>query len=202
MRLRNKSMKPSLVLFLVVLVMGFSMGFAGDDVYEVGDAVDNFSLKDYSGKKYVLKDFKDSEAIVLMFIATRCPVSNAYNERMVELYDNYQSKDVSFVGINSNKQEDVEEVAEHAEKHGFEFPVLKDHNNEIADEFGAQVTPEIYVLNPEYKILYHGRIDDSQREGNVESKDLRNALNEILADKSVSTTKTKAFGCSIKRVKK
>ena len=162
---------------------------------------ENFTLKDYNGKEHSLSDYKDSKAIVVIFIATQCPVSNAYNERMVQLYKDYQPKDIAFVGINSNKQEDAEEVKKHSEEHNFEFPVLKDWDNVIADRFEASVTPEIYVLNSEFQELYHGRIDDSQREGNVKSQDLRAALDAILAGKTVPIIETKAFGCSIKRVR-
>jgi hypothetical protein len=94
----------------------------------------------------------------------------------------------------------VEEIKNHAKEHGFEFPILKDWNNVIADKLGAGVTPEIYVLNSNFEILYHGRIDDSQREGRVKSRDLRAALDEILTGKPVTVVSTKAFGCTIKRV--
>ncbi len=163
--------------------------------------VNDFTLEDYNGTKHSLTDYKSSKAIVLMFIATQCPVSNGYNGRMVELYKDYASKGVTFIGINSNKQENVEEVRNHSKEHGFEFPVLKDWNNVIADKLDASVTPEIYVLNSRLEVLYHGRIDDSSRENRVTSKDLRAALDRILAGKAVEVTETKAFGCSIKRVK-
>jgi hypothetical protein len=95
----------------------------------------------------------------------------------------------------------VEEVRNHSKEHGFEFTVLKDWNNVIADKLEASVTPEIYVLNSNLEVLYHGRIDDSQRENRVTAKDLRTALDQILAGKKVDVTETKAFGCSIKRIK-
>jgi len=164
--------------------------------------IDNFTLKDQNSKNYSLSDFKNSKALVIMFIATRCPVSNAYNSRMVSLFDDYKDKGVDFLAINSNKQEDVDEIEKHAKENGFDFPVLKDQENVIADRFKASVTPEIYVLNSNFDILYHGRIDDSRREKNVESQDLRKALDEILAGKNVSKMETKAFGCSIKRITK
>lgn len=167
-----------------------------------GDKAEDFVLKDYDGKEHRLSDYKDAKAIVVMFIATRCPVSNAYNERMVQLYKDYQPKGVAFLAINSNKQEPVKEVAEHAKKHGFQFPVLKDPNNVIADKFGAQVTPEVYVLSPDFTVLYHGRIDDSRDPAKVKTHDLRKALDEILAGKQVTVKETKAFGCTIKRVGK
>lgn len=202
-----------LSVLLIVLVVFFSIA-NGAKSNSRGSEVKNktientnakymdFTLKDYNGKEHSLSDFKDSTAIVVMFIATQCPVSNAYNERMVTLYNDYQPKGVAFIGINSNKQEDIEEVKDHSQKHHFEFPVLKDWNNVIADRFKASVTPEIYVLNSNFEELYHGRIDDSKRESDVRSQDLRSALNEILAGKPVSKTETKAFGCSIKRVSK
>jgi len=167
---------------------------------ETGKKAADFTLQDFSGKTYTLSKDEDSKAIVVMFIATRCPVSNAYNERMVALYKDYVPKGVSFVAINSNKQEDIEEVKEHAEEHNFQFRVLKDPGNKVADAYDAQVTPEIYVVNSNLELLYHGRIDNSQREEGVDSKDLRNALDEILAGKTVQVADTKAFGCSIKRV--
>jgi peroxiredoxin len=163
--------------------------------------VKSFTLEDYNGVKHSLADYKSSKAIVLMFIATQCPVSNAYNGRMVELQKDYGSKGVAFVGINANKAEGLEEIKNHAKEHGFDFPVLKDWNNVIADQIGASVTPEIYVLSSNLDVLYHGRIDDSQREGKVASKDLRISLDKILGGKPVENQETKAFGCSIKRIK-
>ena len=186
-------------LFNLTLIIGLfmlSFGYAA-----VPTVVDDFTLKDViSGKSYSLSDAKDAKLAVIMFIATRCPVSNSYNERMVKLYDDYSSKNVMFFAINANKNEDSEECKEHATEHGFKFPVLKDINNKIADKYDAQVTPEIYVVNAKRELLYHGRIDNSQRESNVESQDLRNALDELLSGKSVTVKDTKAFGCTIKRV--
>ncbi len=167
---------------------------------ETKKRAENFTLHDYNGVKHSLTDFKSSKAIVLMFIATQCPVSNAYNERMVALVKDYTPKGVTFVGINANKQESVEEIKHHAQEHGFRFPVLKDWNNTVADKFGASVTPEIYVLNRKFDILYHGRIDDSRRASDIRSNDLRTALDEILAGHPVHVRETKAFGCTIKRV--
>ncbi len=164
-------------------------------------SVENFSLSDYNGKTISLTDYKDSKAIVLMFISTQCPVSNAYNERMSSLYNDFNSKKVTILGINSNKAETSEDIKDHAQEQKFNFPVLKDLNNIIADKLQANHTPEIFVIHPStLAVLYHGRIDDNQREAKVQTKDLRTALDEILAGKPVSTKETKAFGCSIKRV--
>ncbi len=169
---------------------------------EVGKPAPPFTLKDVEGKEYSLDDFLSSKYTVVMFIATQCPISNDYNERMAALYNDYFPKQVAFVGINSNKQEDVEEIKEHAAKNGFKFPVLKDWNNVVADAYGAQVTPEVFVLDGKATVLYHGRIDDSRNPSKITTHDLREALDALLAGKAVARTETKAFGCTIKRVKK
>lgn len=188
-----------LILISIISTLLFNSLYAGSDNSKV---FNSFSLNDYNGKEFSLTDFKESKAIVIMFIATQCPVSNDYNERMAQIYADYKDKGVTFLGINSNKQENANEVKEHAEENDLDFIILKDPQNKIADIFEASFTPEIYVLNPNFELLYHGRIDDSRKAGKVEKQDLQNALNEILAGKEVSDKKTKAFGCSIKRVKK
>lgn len=185
----------SLSLVLSLLVFLFSTSAAREPV-----KAENFTLPDCNGVKHSLTDYKEAKAIVLMFIATQCPVSNGYNNRMVSLYNDYKDKNVVFIGINSNKQESVEEVKNHAKEHGLEFTILKDDKNVVANKFGATVTPEIYMLNTTLDILYHGRIDDSRRESDVTSRDLRNALDEVLAGKPVVVPETRAFGCTIKKV--
>lgn len=186
------------IVVLSFLVLGIFL--QGNTSSKEITKVENFTLKDYNGKTHSLSDYKDSKAIVLMFISTQCPVSNSYNEKMNELYQNYHTKNIAFIGLNSNKAEAAENIKEHAEDHGFQFPILKDKNNIIADRLDAQVTPEIYVLNTNFEILYHGRIDDARGSGLAKNNDLINALNEILTGKEVAVKRTRAMGCTIKRV--
>jgi len=162
--------------------------------------IENFKLKDYNGKEHSLSDYKDSKAIIIIFVATECPVSNAYNSRMENLFKDYSERDIAFIGINSNKAESADRIKEHAKENGLTFTILKDEKNIIADKFEASFTPEVYVLNNNFDILYHGRIDNSKKESEVVTKDLENALEEILAGKEVSKKETKAFGCTIKRI--
>jgi thiol-disulfide isomerase/thioredoxin len=169
----------------------------------IGEKLEPFALKDaVSGKDVDLKSVAGKKATVLMFIATQCPVSNAYNDRMAAVAKDYTGKGVAFVGINSNRQEAVEEIADHAKKNAFSFPVLKDAENAKADQFGAAVTPEIYVYDANWKLQYHGRIDDNQAGTNIKNNDLRAALDALVDGKPVPVAETKAFGCTIKRVKK
>jgi len=183
-----------LILVFVLTFTVLAFGQSGKRVFE------DFKLQDYNGKNYSLSDFKDSKAIVIIFVSTRCPVSNDYNSRMENLYTEYKEKGIAFLGINSNKEEDVEEIKDHAKKNNLSFIILKDYGNKIADKFKASYTPEVFVLSPKFELLYHGRIDDSIKIKNVKSEDLRNALDENLAGKEVTIKETKAFGCTIKRV--
>lgn len=189
--------KLSAIIFLVTSVLTINtLALVPTGI----DKAENFKLKDYNGKEYQLKDFKNSKAIVIIFIATQCPVSNAYNSRMEKIYEEYKNKGIAFIGINSNKQESSEEIKEHAKKNNLNFIILKDEKNIVADKFNASVTPEVFILSSNFDILYHGRIDDSRKEDEVKGHDLKNALDEILANKKVSVPETKAFGCTIKRI--
>jgi peroxiredoxin len=186
---------------LVFLAAASVVAHAAD--LKIGAPAPDFTLPNaLDGKAVALKDLlAKNKAVAVIFVATKCPVSNAYNTRMAALGKEYAAKGVPLVGINSNKTEPAAEVKEHAEKHGFTFRVLKDEGNKVADAYGASHTPEVFVLDPKGNLIYHGRIDESQDDArNVKSPDLRNALEAILAGKPVPTAQTKAFGCSIKRV--
>ncbi|NIM14387.1 MAG: redoxin domain-containing protein [Candidatus Aminicenantes bacterium] len=194
------------IYIIAVVMLILAAGVIGSNSLEAASVESknpyDFTLKDVNGKSHSLADFKDAKAVVVVYVATRCPISNAHNKRMAELYKEFKAKNIAFIGINSNKMEGVDEIKEHAQKHGLSFPILKDVNNVVADRYKASVTPEAYVLGKNWELLYHGRIDDSRRENQVKSQDLNQALMEIIKDKEVTVKKTKAFGCTIKRVKK
>ena len=154
------------------------------------------------GKTFSLADTARShKAVVVMFIATKCPYSNAYNDRMRDMAAAYEKQGILFAGINSNKTEPAEEVIAHAKQHGFGFLLMKDPDNKVADLYDARHTPEIFVVDPDGKVRYHGRIDENYEEpAKVASPDLKNALDALLAGKPIAKAETKAFGCTIKRV--
>jgi peroxiredoxin len=167
---------------------------------EIGSTIENLQLTDLSGKQVSLYDYKGHAAVAIIFVSTRCPVSNAYNERMAALAKEYGARGVQFIGINANRNEPSEEVSEHAREKGLSFLIVKDPSNQVADYLGASVTPEVYVLDSNWVLRYHGRIDDSQELSGVRSQDARTALEAMLAGQPVPNPRTKAFGCTIKRV--
>lgn len=195
----------ALLLALTFTVAAFAAktGGAHDEksvaTVSLGAVVPDFTLPDADGKQHTLASLKGPKGTVLLFIATKCPVSNAYNARMAKLAEDYKSKGVNVVGINSNVAELADEVKKHAAENGLSFAVLKDNRNAIADRFDAQVTPEAYVLDATGKLVYHGRIDNSRNGDSITASELRDALDAVVAGKPVEKTEAKAFGCSIKR---
>jgi peroxiredoxin len=165
----------------------------------IGAVIPDFKLPDADGKEHSLASLKGKSGTVILFIATQCPYSNAYNSRMAKLADDYRARGVNVVGINSNSTEPAAEVKAHAADKGLKFTILKDAGNQIADRFDAQVTPEAYLLDAAGKLVYHGRIDNSRTGYLITSTELRDAIEATLAGKPVEKAGAKAFGCSIKR---
>ena len=166
----------------------------------IGSAIEDFTLPDADGVNHSLKSLMGKKGAVIIFVATKCPVSNAYNDRMETVYEDYQAKGINVIGINANSTEPAAEVKSHAAEKGLKFAILKDDGNKIADRLGANHTPEAYVIDASGKLVYHGRIDNAQNTANITSNDLRDTLDAILAGKPVAKTTSMAFGCSIKRV--
>ncbi len=165
----------------------------------IGAPVADFTLPDADGREHTLASLKGKAGTVIIFIATKCPVSNAYNERMQKLAEDYRARGVNVVGINSNSTEPAAEVKSHAAEKGLTFTILKDEGNRVADRFGAQVTPEAYLLDAAGKLVYRGRIDNSRNADGVTTNDLRDAIDAVLGGKAIEKSEARAFGCSIKR---
>jgi len=165
----------------------------------IGAAAPDFTLPDADGRAHSLASLKGKSGTLILFVATQCPYSNAYNARMQKLAEDYRARGVNVVGINSNSTEPAAEVKQHAADNGLNFTILKDPGNQIADRYDAQVTPEAYLLDASGKLVYHGRIDNSRTGYLITSTDLRDAIEATLAGKPVEKAEAKAFGCSIKR---
>jgi thiol-disulfide isomerase/thioredoxin len=169
-----------------------------------------FSLKDYRGQTFDLDKAAKDKIVVLAFLGTECPLAKLYAPRLAELAKEYEPKGVVFVGIDSNRQDAVTEIAGYARQHGIEFPILKDLNQAVADKIGATRTPEIVVIDKSRAIRYRGRVDDQyglvknagyQRKEPTR-RDLAAALEELLAGKPVSQPATETSGCLIGRDRK
>ena len=202
-------MKKNAITFLLasafVLVGAFVAGIARSTEGEVpappeiGATVEDFTLPNTDGKEQSLASLKGKNGSVLIFVATKCPVSNAYNERMEKLAQDFKERGVNVIGINANASDSAAAVKAHAAENKLTFTILKDPANKIADRLGATVTPEAYFLDANNKLVYRGRIDNAKDAAMVNSSDLRDAIEATLAGKPVAKTTASAFGCSIKR---
>jgi peroxiredoxin len=168
----------------------------------IGGKAADLKLATLAGASIQLHSLAGQNGTLLLFVATRCPISNAYNERMAALAKEYSGRGFAVIGINPNRTEPADEVAKHAAENGLNFTVLKDPGNVVADYFGASFTPEAYLFDRDWVLRYHGRIDDSRNPAGITSQDLRVAMEALRAGKAVPVAETKAFGCTIKRVAK
>ena len=175
--------------------------------YKLGDTVGEFKLKNVDGKMVSLSDYKSSKGLIVIFDCNTCPYSQAYNDRILLLSKTYASKGFPVVAINANSPEispgdSFEEMVAQAKEKGYDFPYLVDETQTVAKSFGATNTPHVFVLrndNASFKVAYIGTIDNNSRDASAASKKyVEEAVNELLANKEVSTSKTKAIGCGIK----
>ncbi len=199
----KRNLSVMLALFFVIAGVAFAVSARAEGEIPappaIGATIEDFTLLDVDNKERSLKSVAGKNGTVLLFIAVQCPVSNAYNERMEKLAQDYKAKGIAVIGINSNVAEDASAIKAHATQNSLSFTILKDPGNKIADKLGATVTPEAYFLNASNKLVYHGRIDNARNAAEVQTPDLRNAIDASLADKPVEKAEAKAFGCSIKR---
>jgi peroxiredoxin len=190
--------------FLTALMMLTANAFAAGP--EPGSAAPTFSLKNIDDKNVALSDFADAKAIVVVFTCNHCPFAQAYEPRLIQMQKDYADKGVKFVLINPNdpkKQPDdsFDKMKKRAAEKSYPFPYLYDATQEIAKAYGAFRTPEVYLISPAgMKVEYRGRIDDNTDLAQVKKRDLKDAIDAMLAgtpDK-IAERSTKAFGCTIK----
>ncbi|MCA9144085.1 MAG: redoxin domain-containing protein [Planctomycetaceae bacterium] len=178
---------------------------AEDSGSPLGRTVAAFSLSDYRGREFSLDDFSSQKLMAVAFLGTECPLAKLYGPRLNALADEFASKGVAFVGINSNTHDSNSEIAAYVQRHAIEFPLLKDLGNRVADAMGAQRTPEVFLLDQDRVVRYWGRIDDQYGVGYSRDEptrhDLRLAIEELLSGLSVSQPITEAVGCHIGRIK-
>lgn len=172
----------------------------------LGHTLTEFSAKDFRGKTWTQADFESSPILVVAVLGTECPLAKLYADRLQTLANEYQSKGVAFVGIAPNRQDSLTELAAFARLHHVEFPLLKDLNNVLADQLGAQRTPEVFVLDRTRTVRYRGRVDDQYAVGGKSRplpshQELKAAVDDLLAGRPVAVPKTEAVGCLIGRTR-
>ena len=182
------------------------MSLVESNMLPLGTKAPDFSLPDtVSGKEVSLADIVSDKATVVMFLCNHCPYVIHVNEEIVRIVKDYQPKGVSFVGISSNDvvnypQDSPEKMTLHAKEVGYNFPYLYDESQEVAKAYDAACTPDFYVFDGNQKLVYRGRIDDA-RPGNdiaLSGRDLRAAIDAVLAGTAVDAKQYPSAGCNIK----
>ncbi|MBX7074823.1 MAG: redoxin domain-containing protein [Pirellulales bacterium] len=181
----------------------------GSDAAAIGKTIHDFHAEDFRGKEVKLSDLSGSKVVVVAFLGVECPLAKLYAPRLVKLASELSSQGVAFVGIDSNRQDSLAEIADFARDAKIEFPLLKDTGNVIADQIGATRTPQVFLLDQDRVVRYAGRIDDqygihnggSYQRPAATSEELKRAIGELLAGKPVSAPVTEADGCLIGRAR-
>ena len=197
-------MKTTILFIVCVALLAFKPAKNG---YGVGDAASDFKLKNIDGKMVSLSDYSSAKGFIIAFDCNTCPMSKAYNERILALNKKYAPQGFPLIAINPNSPElssgdSFDEMVKYAKKKGYDFPYLYDESQATVRAFGASNTPHMFVLNKsgsEYKVAYIGAIDDNPRDAKkAENRYVEEAVDALLAGKPVETTKTKAVGCGVR----
>ena len=193
------------ILLVTVLVATTAFTLKTNTGYEVGDAIEDFSLKNVDDTMVSLSNFNNAKGFVLVFTCNMCPYSVANEDRLIALDKKYKEKGYPVIAINPNdpkasKGDSFEDMKVRAKEKGFTFPYLFDEGQKVYPKFGATKTPHVYIVNKNnMKIEYIGAIDNSSRNPDaVSEKYVENALDALLARKKIGKTNTRAIGCSIK----
>ncbi len=191
-------------LFVVALILSCTCtAFAAKS--KIGEKAPDWSgIIGVDDAKHSLADYKKAKAVVLVFTCNHCPVAKAYEDRLVALQKDYKDKGVQVVAVNVNNMpaDRLDKMKERAESKKFNFPYLYDSTQKIGLDYGAIKTPEVYLLDQQRKLVYHGAIDDSQRPEKVKVRHLRDSIDAVLAGKKPAKAEVSAFGCGIKYEKK
>jgi peroxiredoxin len=178
---------------------------------EPGAKAPDFSLPGTDDKIHKLADFASSKVLVVVFSCNHCPTAQAYQDRLISIYNTYYQKGVALVVISPNSSrslnlweqgwsdlgDELSDMKIRAKDKGFKFPYLYDGaDQKVSIAYGPVATPHAFVFDKDRKLQYVGCIDPSMENGHAET--LRNAIDALLEGRKIENPVTKVFGCSTK----
>ncbi|GCD78717.1 thioredoxin family protein [Thermaurantimonas aggregans] len=205
-------MKKHILTTAFVLLGGF-FGFAQiKEQLAIGDAAPliDVKMKNVDGKHYDLKSLQGKKGLIVVFSCNTCPFVLGWQDQYNPLYERAREAGLGMVLINSNeafrkKEDSFEAMREHALKNQYRMPYLVDENHRLADAFGAQTTPHVFVFDQDWKLVFKGSINDkyeNSRSGSEPTKFyLMDAIEAIASGTAIKIAESRAIGCSIKRLK-
>ena len=172
---------------------------------ELGSPAPDFSLKGTDGKVHSLASFKAAKALAVIFSCNHCPYVQAYEGRFVQLQKDLGPEGFQLVAINANDsdqyaEDGFEAMVARAQAQGFNFPYLRDETQEVAKAYAAACTPDFFVFDTDGRLVYRGQLDDSRPKNDrpVTGRDLRAALDAVLAHEPPAADQFPSLGCNIK----
>jgi peroxiredoxin len=184
----------------IVLWVYMAMGSI-QSIYAVdnGSKIDNFQLPDTAGTIYSLRSYS-GKIVVLIFWSFKCPVSHLYADRMNQFKDKYANKDVIVLGVDSAANETPTEIRANIENMKIKTPILLDEDGALAQKVGATQTPSVMVIDGTMILRYRGALDNNRKTGEKgRIAYAEDAVDALLAGRSIPISETRPFGCSIRR---
>lgn len=200
-----KKMFQLCLLVSAMLLLNSTTGFSQG--YKVGDYATDFSLRNVDGKKVSLSQYSDAKGFLVIFTCNTCPYSKMYEDRIIELHQQYAAKGYPVIAINPNDpgrspEDSYGHMQERAKEKRFPFAYLQDETQNVTATYGATRTPEVFLLKKDakgFRVEYIGAIDNNHKDAAMaDKKYVQEAVNSLLAEKKPSTNFTKAIGCTIK----
>lgn len=199
-RVLHSTMVAAAVAALIAGLGGSALAEMGE--VAIGGKMPDFQLTDYTGETHSLSDYK-GKVVVLEFMSQHCPWSRGAAPSIAALSKKYDDENVVFLGIDSHRSTTHEDNKAYAKEIGIPYPVLRDENNVYADAVGATRTPELYVVDEEGVLRYHGAYDNRKSPGDTGDVNyLAKAVDAVVAGEPIEDAEVNAWGCTIKRVAK
>ncbi|MBI4210106.1 MAG: thioredoxin family protein [Candidatus Diapherotrites archaeon] len=178
---------------------------SGYSVLREGNTAPDFSLPGIDGKTHSLMETKGAKATLVIFMCNHCPFVKPKMPYLRAIHEKYAGKGLAMFAINSNDQnaypeDDFAHMKETAKAQGFSFPYLLDESQEVARAYGAACTPDPFLFDAGFGLVYHGRIDDAHKEPHEKAKtnELEEAVKQVLAGKEVTVKEEPSYGCNVK----
>jgi mono/diheme cytochrome c family protein len=155
------------------------------------------AFNDIEGKSHRMKSLLEKGPVVFVFTASECPMARRYSMRMKRLFEDFESKGVSFFAVHSNADDSAEAVREHAREFPVPFPVVKDDHGYLARRLAATTTPQAFVIGQGGRVAYRGALDDNRYEKQVTTHYLADAIRAVLGNQEPASAQIAAVGCAI-----
>jgi len=206
--MKGKIFKSCFALIVIVslIITGFVLqSFRYKIKSVIGNTISDFTLINVNGKDISLKEYQKAKGFIIVFTCNHCPFAKLYTNRLNDLNTKFKALDVPLLAVNSMdtviyEDESFDKMQQRVKSEKFNFPYLHDAKQTVGKNFGADHTPQAYVIwkeNNEWKIKYSGAIDNNGEEPQKADPFIANAVNELLKNKKVSNPLTQSVGCKI-----